>query len=141
MKSHTNPLHAYRETKVRTAGQGKLIVMLYDEAIKQIDTALQGMENNSKKLDSVHNSITKAQDVITELTVSLDFDQGGEIAKTLFNLYMFFNSQLMEGNVRKDQTPVRTVRDLLAQLREAWLSISNHQVEGSSPSTGVNIAG
>lgn len=141
MKSHTNPLHAYRETKVRTAGQGKLIVMLYDEAIKQIDTALQGMENNSKKLDSVHNSITKAQDVITELTVSLDFDRGGEIAKTLFNLYMFFNSQLMEGNVRKDQTPVRTVRDLLAQLREAWVSISNLQVEGSSPSTGVNIAG
>jgi flagellar protein FliS len=127
---------------VRTAGQGKLIVMLYDEAIKQIDTALHQMNGKSKKLDLVHNSIVKAQDVVTELTVSLDFEQGGEIAKNLFNLYMFFNRQLMEANVRKDSSLIREVRRLMAELRDAWIKISNTQVEeGRSGSAGINIAG
>ena len=35
-----NPLNAYRETKIKTASQGRLIVMLYDEAIKQLDIAI-----------------------------------------------------------------------------------------------------
>ncbi len=141
MAHYTNPLNAYRETTVRTAGQGKLIVMLYDEALKQIDTCLAHMEDRSKHLDSVHNSIVKAQDVITELTVSLDFDRGGEIARNLFNLYMFFNRQLMEGNVRKDVKPIREVRTFLAQLREAWVRIAHTQVEEAPVNPGVNIAG
>jgi flagellar protein FliS len=141
LKPYFSPLHAYKETRVRTAGQGKLIVMLYDEAIKQIDTALQQMSSTTKKLDMVHNSIVKAQDVVTELTVSLDFERGGEIAKNLFNLYMFFNRQLMEANVRKDSALVKDVRRLLSELRDAWIKISNIQVEGQSGSAGVNIAG
>ncbi|MFQ3619890.1 MAG: flagellar export chaperone FliS, partial [Spirochaetales bacterium] len=72
MKPHTNPLKAYKETNIRTASQGKLIVMLYEEAIRQIDIAIQELAQKSRKLDLVHNAIVKAQDIITELTVSLD---------------------------------------------------------------------
>jgi flagellar protein FliS len=141
LKHYVNPSYAYKEARVRTAGQGQLIVMLYDEAIKQLDAALQGLDSHTKKLDGVHNSIVKAQDVITELTVSLDFDRGGELAKNLFNLYMFFNRQLMEGNVRKDPEPLRGVRNFLVQIRDAWGHISNTQVEAAPSAPGVNIAG
>jgi len=141
LTSYTNPLNAYKETKVRTAGQGKLIVMLYDEALKQIDTCLAQLEGQSRQLDSIHNSIAKAQDIITELTVSLDFERGGEIAKNLFNLYMFFNRQLMEGNVRKDPEPIRHIRTFLTQLRDAWVQIAHTQVEGAPANSGVDIAG
>ena len=37
---NANPLAAYRETRVKTASPGQLVVMLYDEAIKQSDTAI-----------------------------------------------------------------------------------------------------
>jgi flagellar protein FliS len=131
----------YKEARIRTAGQGQLIVMLYDEAIKQIDMALQAMENHAKKLDAIHNAITKAQNVLTELMVSLDFDKGGEVAKDLFNLYMFFNRQLMEGNVRKDAAPLRVVRNFMAQIRESWVQIANTQVQPAASGPGVNIAG
>ena len=141
MKPYPNPLRAYKETKVRTASQGKLIVMLYDEALKQLDAAIGGLEDQSKQLDSIHNAILKAQDVITELMVSLDFDRGGEIAKNLFNLYMFFNRQLMEANVQKEIIPVKNVRRLMGDLRDAWIKIENTQVEGSAAGPSVNIAG
>lgn len=141
MKQYVNPSSVYKEARIRTAGQGQLIVMLYDEAIKQLDMAVQALDTRSKKLDAIHNAIAKAQNVITELMVSLDFDKGGEVAKNLFNLYMFFNRQLMEGNVRKDAEPLKIVRNFMAQIRESWVQIANTQVRPAASGPGVNIAG
>ncbi|MDR2589267.1 MAG: flagellar export chaperone FliS [Spirochaetales bacterium] len=139
--AYANPSYAYKEARVRTAGQGQLIVMLYDEAVKQIDLALKGLETRSKKLDSVHNAISKAQDIVTELMVSLDLDKGGDIGQSLFNLYMFFNRQLMEANVQKSPQPLRSVRNLLAQLRDSWAQIAGTQTPAAPPSPGLHIAG
>ncbi|GAB4368450.1 MAG: flagellar export chaperone FliS [Spirochaetales bacterium] len=139
MKPYTNPLKAYKETNIRTASQGKLIVMLYEEAIRQLDLAVQELEKKTRKLDLVHNAIVKAQDVVTELTASLDFEKGGEIAKNLLGLYLFFNRQLMEANVRKDPAMLKDVRKLLQELRDAWAQIVHVQVD--EPRSGINIAG
>ncbi len=68
-----NPLNAYKETTIRTASGGKLIVMLYDEALKQIDFAVEKLNQKSKQLDKVNIALLKAQDIITELMASLDF--------------------------------------------------------------------
>ena len=143
MDSKMNALNAYRETKVRTASQGKLIVMLYDEAIKQVDIALDALSVESRQLDNVNNAILKSQEIVTELMVSLDFDAGGDIAKNLFSLYMFFNNQLMEANLNKTSQPLRNVRRLMAELRETWESVSKTvpMVESANSSGGVNIAG
>lgn len=139
--SKVNPLNAYKETKIRTASQGQLIVMLYDEAIKQIDLAAAGMEAGTRKLDAVHNSIVKAQDVLTELAASLDFERGGQIAKSLFSLYMFFREQLLEANVKKKSDSLKAVRSMLAELRDAWAQISKTPVDADRAiPTGVNIA-
>jgi flagellar secretion chaperone FliS len=142
MAWNSNPLQSYRETRVRTASQGRLVVMLYDEAIKQIDIACSYLDQSSKQLDLVHNAVVRAQEVVTELMVSLDFDHGGEIARNLFNLYIYFHNQLMEANVRKETKPLKEVRDFLATLRDAWVEIAKKfpgQNLGSS--SGVNIAG
>jgi len=69
-----NATNAYREVSVRTATQGKLIVMLYDEAVKQLDLAISLMQAKTRSLDKVHNALIKSQDIITELMAGLDFD-------------------------------------------------------------------
>ena len=58
-----NPVNAYRQTRIKTASQGRIIVMLYEEAIRQIDIAKQALSENTKQLDRVNNSIGKAQDI------------------------------------------------------------------------------
>jgi len=118
-----------------------MIIMLYDEAVRQIDHASQLIDSSSRKYDEISNSILKAQDIITELTVSLDFEQGGEIAPALYGLYRFFNNQLMEGNVQKDSKPIKEVRRMLVELRGAWSQIVERtSVEGRGQG-GFNIAG
>jgi flagellar secretion chaperone FliS len=140
--SKINPLNAYKETKIRTASRGQLIIMIYDEAIKQIDIAVSAMESESKKLDAIHNAIVKAQDLVTELAASLDFERGGEIAKGLFSLYMFFRGQLLEANLKKKPDTLKSVRSMLAELRDAWVQIVKAGADGErSVPSGVNIAG
>ncbi len=137
-----NPLNAYREVSVRTATQGKLIVMLYDEAVKQLDLAISLLNAKTKQLDKVHNALIKTQDIITELMTGLDFDRGGEIARNLMSLYVFFNEKIREGNMKKDSEPLKQVRAFVADLRTAWVQIANSRVEEMPQAQrGVNIAG
>lgn len=137
-----NPLNAYRETKVKTAGQGRLIVMLYDEAIKQIDLAADDLKEGVRRYDAVNTALVRAQEVVAELMSSLNFERGGEIARNLFSLYTYFNSQLLEANLRKDAAPLAPVRVFLSELRSAWEEISKTApVEALPAERSLNVAG
>ena len=147
--AYSNAISTYRETKVKTAGQGQLIVMLYDGAVKNLDRALEllGSDIEGKKnpanIEKVSNAILKTQEIITELTVSLDFEQGGEIAKNLFSLYTWFNRELVEANIAQDISRAMTVRNLLNELKSAWTEIvaKNNPEAAGKVVSGLNIAG
>ncbi len=138
-----NPIHSYRETQIKTATPGKLILMLYDGAIKYINLASENINKKYAVYDKVSSYIIRTQDIVTELMVSLDFEKGGEIAKSLFSLYMYMNRKLLEANIKKDLKILDEVKKLLMELRSAWAEVANKAgVEQSqSNSTGINIAG
>jgi flagellar protein FliS len=142
-----NALSVYKETRIRTASQGQLIVMLYDEAVKQLDKALEllGLNNSGKRdpsrIEVIGKAIIKARDIITELMVSLDFDQGGEIAQNLFALYTWFNKELMEAHMSVDMARITVVRNMVNELRGAWVETSAKTSAEGRPVEGVNIAG
>ncbi len=147
--ARSSQLNAYRETRIRTAGQGQMIVMLYDEVIKQLDEAVSLLDQETKKLDTVHNAIVKSQECITELTVGLDLEKGGQLAQTLFDLYRYFHSELTDANMQKDPARLRAVRRMMNELRTAWVQIvtthpapSEEERQGRPTSGGgVNFAG
>jgi len=137
-----NPLQAYKQTGVKTASGGKLIVMLYDECIRQLKNAWGELDERHPKLDVAHNAIVKAQDIIAELMVSLDFDKGGNIAQNLFHLYMYFNQKLVDANLSKEGSNLREVCSHMTELREAWVSV---EITAGARETrekgGINLAG
>jgi flagellar protein FliS len=147
--AYTNQVSAYRETRVKTATQGQLVIMLYDEAVKQLDRSLEllNLDSAGKKdpgrIEKTGKAILKAQEIFTELMASLDFDRGGEIAKNLFALYSWFNQELLEANMKKDLRRITIVRNMVYELRGAWVQIaSKSPVETANrPAAGVNIAG
>lgn len=147
--AYTNAISAYRETRIKTASQGQLIIMLYDEAVKCLDRALDLLEKNTNgrkdpgRIEHINKSILKTQEIITELSVSLDFEQGGEIAQNLFSLYSWFNQELLEGNIKQDAGRIRPVREMINDLREAWHEIvaRNTPENAGKVVNGINIAG
>jgi flagellar protein FliS len=147
--SYSNAISSYKETRVNTASQGQLIIMLYDEAIKHLDRGLEllGLDKDGKRnprnIEKISKSVLKAQEIVTELLVSLDFEGGGEIAKNLFSIYTWFNKELLEANISPDVRRIIAVRNQLSELRSAWVEIaskSNTETVGKAV-TGVNIAG
>ena len=146
--AYKTALSTYKEIRVNTASQGQLIIMLYDGAVRQLDLALSLLQMNDAKKDpgrieKIGKAVVKAQEIVSELMVSLDFEKGGEIASNLFSLYTWFNRELMEANINQDGRRIAVVRNLMEDLRSAWQEIAasaavetaNHEV------LGVNIAG
>ena len=147
--AYTNAISSYRETRVKTASQGQLIFMLYEEAVKNLDRGLEflnlntGGKKNPGNIEKISKAILKTQEIITELTVSLDFDQGGDIAKNLFSLYSWFNRELLEANIHQDIKRITSVRNQLAELKSAWTEVvaKNSSENKGKAAAGVNIAG
>ncbi len=144
---NANPLAAYKETRVKTASPAQLLVMLYDEALKQCDIAIDYLKGDIKKhpqnIEKVNAALGKVQDILTELMASLDFDAGGEIAQNLFSLYVWFGREILDANLTKEVDRVCAVRAMLSELRGAWAEAGAKMQGGvgSQAPVGVNIAG
>jgi len=145
--AYKNASSTYKETKIKTAGQGQLIIMLYEEADRQLSIAIEilVLKNENKKIhdkiEKINKALMKAEEIITELMVSLDFDQGGEIAKNLFALYSWFNKELLEAGITQDVERIKTVRTMFGELHNSWKKIV-HTVESENrDAVGLNIAG
>lgn len=141
--SANNPVQAYKEIQITTANQIKLIVMLYDGAIRRIGLALACFDEGHRRYDEINTHLRAAQDIVSELMSSLDFDKGGDLARNLFSIYSYVNKQLLQSNLKKDSKPLDEVKKLLAELRDAWDEISAKKglEEKARPAGGVNIAG
>lgn len=111
---------AYRQyilNKVETATPLMLVIMLYDEAIKMCQQALPDIGINR---ESVHNKLIKAQKIITELTVSLNMEAGGEIAENLKSIYIYLHMRLVEANIENNREKIEESIRIMKELREAW---------------------
>jgi flagellar secretion chaperone FliS len=111
----------YKEVQVNTANSGKLLIMLYQGCIKFLRIAGKGIED--KDIELANNNIIKAQNIIRELINTLDMENGGEIARNLYSLYDFMNSQLIYANINKELAPVETVENMMLELLEVWQQV------------------
>jgi len=117
-----NGIAAYQESTVSTQSKGRLIVMLYDGAIKFMRLAIKELE--AKNYEAKGHYINKAQDIINELNVVLDMDAGGEIATNLRKLYCFMSNRLSEANIKRDPQMIRDVIKLMEELNQSWKAIA-----------------
>ena len=113
---------AYQDNAVSTQSKGRLIVMLYDGAIKFLRLAIVEMEK--KNYEAKGRYINKALDIINELNMVLDMDAGGEIANNLRKLYIFMSNRLSQANVKCDPQIVRDVIKLMEELNRGWKAIT-----------------
>ncbi|KAF0815037.1 Flagellar protein FliS [Andreprevotia sp. IGB-42] len=113
------------ENAVETASPGRLVVMLYDGAIKATQLGKIHMQNGD--IPNKGAAISKAIAIVDEgLRLALDKEKGGELADNLDALYMYMLGQLFEANLNNKPELLDEVAGLLLQLREAWESITSN---------------
>ena len=108
----------YKSIQIETATPERLLLMLYDGAIRFLTIAKTAMID--KQIETAHNNLLKGEAIIIELMSVLNFDVGGDIAKNLFSLYDFMYRHLVQANIKKEPDIVHEVIDLLADLRKTW---------------------
>ncbi len=127
----------YRETQIRTASPMELIIMLYDECIRSLNQAEESFKiEGPNRLQEINNCLLHAQDIITELAVSLDMEKGGAIARNLQRVYDFMIFHLAKANTSKQLKPITEVRDMLIEFRETWQQVAQKEPQREPTSTG-----
>ena len=135
-----NPgVHDYRSMQILSSRPEKLILLLYDGAIKFIRQGQRAMEE--EKLEESHNSLIRAQNILVELMGSLNFDRGGEIASNLFRIYEFMHYTLVQANVKKEPESLGRICEQLKKLRESWCQALKNEEEGGAPAAAPGQPG
>lgn len=117
----TSPYDVYQRTQVDTASPARLVVMLYDGAIRFLRQGQAAMQQGDR--EKQNHYLVRAQRIIAELASSLNMEEGGEIAVNLMALYQFMHEQLVLANLQDDVDRVQKVRQMLESLREAWTQV------------------
>lgn len=110
---------AYTQTQVATTtSQKQLIVMAYDGILRFLNRAVESMAR--QEIEAAHNDLVRARAVVEELAGTLNMDQGGIIARNLWNLYIFFMQKITEANLTKDPAHVDAILPIIRDLRDGW---------------------
>jgi flagellar protein FliS len=116
-----NQTAAYRQQSVLTAPPGRLIVMLYDGCLRFLFQSAHALRENDRATSL--GRMRRAEAIIDELTVTLDFERGGDIASRLQGIYIFCRRHLSEAWRDGDAAKIDEVIVLLGDLRDTWAEI------------------
>ena len=125
----------YKSSSIETVAPGKLILMLYDGAIKFINEAKEAIEkpNSSERNRLINEKITKAHRIMVELRSCLNMSVPGEFAKTMKNLYEYMEDKLMIANAKREEKYLDEVLTTLKDIRDAWAEMLSKLGEGADP--------
>jgi flagellar protein FliS len=116
-----NAYAAYRTAEIETISQRDLIVKLYEGAERFLRQAQVAMRQRQTEI--AHNNCLKARRIFIELTSTLNFELGGDIAGHLRDLYLFVIAHITEANLRKSPEKIDEVMPIITSLRSAWEQI------------------
>lgn len=118
----------------QTVAKTKQIVMLYDGAIRFIQQAREAIIQ--KRYEDRYHLLVKATDIISGLQGCLDFEQGGEIAKILYNFYSSIESRLFSVHHNNSLNTCDEAIAELKQMRDVWQEIDSSTNQTPYPANG-----
>jgi flagellar protein FliS len=123
----TNARAAYTEASVATASPARLLVMLYERLVLDVQRGLEAQQRGD--FEETHRQLTHAQDIVMELQSSLRADQfkGGY---DLSALYGFLHRQLVMANIHKDASITDDCLTLVTDLCETWRQAALESISG-----------
>lgn len=122
MKSKANnTTNEYLKTKVMTASQEQLQLMLYDGAIRFCEQARQAVLD--KEIEKSFNLLTRAEAIIMEMVSSLRDDFAPETCAKMRSLYFFCYEKFVAANMKKDVVPLDEGLRVLRHMRETWVML------------------
>jgi flagellar protein FliS len=126
----------YLQTTVQTATPQQLLIMLYDGAIR---FCRQGIEaTKEKNYAAANTSFLRTQDIINEFIITID--RTSPLSDNLIHLYEYFNTRLIEANIKKMVEPAEEVLGHLVELKETWIQAAKQYNQQAGQANGTAFA-
>ena len=110
---------AFRTTEA-VVSPVRLLVMLYDRLIRDLDDAADSIRTGDRA--SASFALVHAQEIVTELETALDPD-AWDAAAELSSIYVYLQARLVRANLHQDLQAIHDCRVATDPLREAWTKI------------------
>jgi len=127
-----NPYETSLETQILSATPVELTAMLYDGALTAVREARRHLAEG--RIPERGRQISKAVEILAELSRSLDLKQGGDLTVRLASLYDYMQRTLLDANFRQADDGMATTENLLKTLSEAWSQVAR---EGTAVTLSV----
>ena len=116
--SYATQTASYREMEVASATQEKLVLVVFDQLVVNLERARIAME-----LEDIELRVTalgRSLNIVSELLGTLDFDKGGRIATQLADLYQYMLYELVDIGQRGDVVTMRKLVNVASNLRDGF---------------------
>jgi len=120
--TYSRPGGAYRDREIKSATPGRLVVLVFDCALSNLYRARRALE--VRDLEARVVAVGKARNAIMELLVTLDLEQGGDLARNLHSLYTYIMAELVDVARRPDGARLETIIKIVSELRAAFEAIA-----------------
>lgn len=140
-------VQAYREADINSMSKEKMIVLLYEKIISDLERARVAIDRGDRLEMTIR--VNHSQRIVSELRNALDHSIGGEVSRNLESLYDFLFSQHLELLVNQDPVVITNCINVITPLLDAWKEIPDgtgdkaerDKVQGRlQPSSGPNPA-
>jgi flagellar protein FliS len=108
----------YQQNDVASMSPARQVVFLYGHVLASLRQASRHLAQ--KDVEARERSMNKARDILSELLVTLDFEQGGQIARNLAGLYGWFIDETFQIEATRDSARLTRLIGLVAELHGAW---------------------
>lgn len=109
----------YKAASVQSASREKILLMLYEGAIKFTKRAMLAIDKGD--IAERGTNIGRAYDIVLELANTLNHEVGGELSAQLEQLYMFVTDQFTQANISGDKQNLENALKILNTLYEGWV--------------------
>ena len=132
-----NAAEAYRQQRILNAPPEHLTLMLYNGCLKFIEDGIDAL--GRKDYESANNFLQRAQRIISEFRLTLNFDY--EISHQLLPLYNYIYDRLVEGNIKSDLSQIEEAKGMITELRDAWVqAMKNYRIDKGEGKDGNGYA-
>lgn len=128
--NHNDPQLKYLKTRIETASQPQLLLMLFEGAVRKLNIAKKAIAE--KDVEKAHTELTKVQKIFTELMCALDLEKGGELAANLLRIYDFIYHHLVKANIKQDISLIDEVLPIVKNLQDGWNQAVEQYLNGGN---------
>lgn len=122
----------------QTVARTRQIVMLYDGVIRYLKQAGEAME--AKRIEERYHLLVKASEIISGLQGCLDFENGGDVARLLYNFYSSVDLRIFALHRSNSRSECEHLIREMKQMRDVWHDIDQNMLgSGGSAAASASV--